>query len=183
MVVELVAGRLIAPYLGSSLYTWTAIIGIVLAGITVGNAIGGLLADRYPPRKALAVVLTLSAMACIVILLANRAVGNWERLGEMTGQRWPARIFLHIAMVFLAPCGFLGMISPLVAKGALDRGLPAGRTIGDLYACGAAGSIVGTFLAGFWLIPSMGATAIVACVAGALLALGLLYGLVSLKSH
>ena len=46
MVVELVAGRLIARYVGSSLYTWTSVIGIVLAGIAAGNYIGGRLADR-----------------------------------------------------------------------------------------------------------------------------------------
>ena len=53
MVVELVAGRLIARYVGSSLYTWTSVIGIVLAGIAGGNYVGGLLADRYKAREAL----------------------------------------------------------------------------------------------------------------------------------
>ena len=47
MVIELVAGRLIAKYLGSSLHTWTSIIGVVLAGIAIGNAIGGRLADKF----------------------------------------------------------------------------------------------------------------------------------------
>ena len=54
MVVELVAGRLIARHVGSSLYTWTSVIGIVLAGIAAGNYLGGRLADRYRSRETLA---------------------------------------------------------------------------------------------------------------------------------
>ena len=53
MVMELVAGRLIARHLGTSLYTWTSIIGVVLAGISIGNFAGGKLADRWRPEKML----------------------------------------------------------------------------------------------------------------------------------
>jgi spermidine synthase/Flp pilus assembly protein TadD len=67
------------------------------------------------------------------------------------------------------------MISPVVAKMALDQGLPAGRTVGDIYAWGAAGSIVGTFLAGFYLIAMMGTIAIIWTVAAALLLMSILY--------
>ena len=48
LVIELIAGRIMAPYLGVSLYTWTSIIGIVLAGMSVGNYLGGRVADRAP---------------------------------------------------------------------------------------------------------------------------------------
>ena len=47
MILELVAGRIIAPYVGVSLYTWTSVIGVVLAGISLGNYLGGVLADRW----------------------------------------------------------------------------------------------------------------------------------------
>jgi len=56
MIIEIVAGRLIARHLGSSLYTWTSIIGVVLAGITIGNWLGGRIADRFPAKKALAIL-------------------------------------------------------------------------------------------------------------------------------
>ncbi len=56
MVLELVAGRLVARHLGASLYMWTSVIGVVLAGITAGNYLGGHIADRFPGRKALAVL-------------------------------------------------------------------------------------------------------------------------------
>ena len=50
MIVELIAARLLAPHIGVSLYTWTSIIGIILAGIALGNYLGGKIADRYPSR-------------------------------------------------------------------------------------------------------------------------------------
>ena len=53
MVIEIVAGRMIAPYLGSSLYSWTSVIGVILTGITLGNAFGGITADRFASRQLL----------------------------------------------------------------------------------------------------------------------------------
>jgi hypothetical protein len=76
--------------------------------------------------------------------------------------------------VFLLPSTLLGTISPVVAKLALDRGLPTGRTVGDIYAWGAAGSIAGTFTAGYYLIGSMGSNSIIWTIAGVLLAMALL---------
>ncbi len=172
MIIELVAGRLTARHLGSSLYTWTSIIGVVLAGITIGNWLGGRIADKYPARKALASLFGLASVACVVIVALNNVVGEWIWLWKFN---WPARVFSHVSIVFLVPSVLLGTISPVVAKMALDRGLSTGRTIGDIYAWGAAGSIAGTFLAGFYLIASMGTIAIIWTVGASLLLLASLY--------
>src|SRR5919197_1175298 len=69
LVLELVAGRLLAPRIGVSLYTWTAIIGVVLAGISLGSWLGGKLADRRPGRSVLSLLFLLSAVASALILL------------------------------------------------------------------------------------------------------------------
>lgn len=172
MVLELVASRLIAKHLGSSLYTWTSVIGVVLAGITIGNYLGGRIADHFPARKALAVLLGISSVACVGTVILNNLVGEWMLLWYF---RWPIRVFSHVTLVFLIPSTLLGTISPVVAKMALDRGLPTGRTVGDIYAFGAAGSIVGTFLAGFYLIAAMGTIAIIWLVGAALLLMAILY--------
>lgn len=172
MVLELVAGRLVARYLGSSLYTWTSVIGVVLAGIAIGNYLGGRIADRFPARKTLAVLFAISSAACVGTVILNNLVGELVLLWYF---KWPIRVFSHVFMVFLAPSILLGTISPVVAKMALDRGLPTGRTVGDIYAWGAAGSIVGTFLAGFYLIAAMGTIAIIWTVGAALLAMAILY--------
>src|SRR5205085_3706920 len=68
LVIELVAGRILAPHVGVSLYTWTSIIGIVLAGISIGAWIGGVLADRYSPAAILPILLLLSAAASFAVL-------------------------------------------------------------------------------------------------------------------
>jgi tetratricopeptide (TPR) repeat protein len=172
MILELVASRLIARHLGSSLYTWTAVIGVVLAGITIGNYLGGRIADKFTARKALSVIFILSSVACVAVVILNNLVGEWLWLWQLS---WPVRIFSHVALVFLMPSLLLGTISPVVAKMALDRGLSTGRTVGDIYAWGAAGSILGTFAAGFYLIPTMGTIAIIWSVGGVLLAMGILY--------
>jgi len=172
MTLELVAGRLIARYLGSSLYTWTAVIGVVLLGITIGNYLGGRIADRFPARKALAVLLACSSTACVATIVFHNLVGHWLLLWYF---RWPIRVFTHVFVVFFIPSTLLGTISPVVAKMALDQGLPTGRTIGDIYAFGAAGSILGTFLTGFYLIAAMGTIAIIWIVAAALLLMAILY--------
>ena len=172
MILELVAGRLIARHLGSSLYTWTSVIGVVLAGITIGNYLGGRIADRFCARKAIAVLFGISSVACVVIVVLNNLVGKWNVLSYLN---WPWHVFTHVSLVFLIPSTLLGTISPVVAKMALDRGLPTGRTVGDIYASGAAGSIAGTFLAGFYLIAAMGTIAIIWTVGFALLLVAILY--------
>jgi len=173
MVLELVAGRAIAPFLGSSLYTWTSIIGVVLVGITIGNWLGGRIADRFQPRKALSFLFAICAVTCVVTVTLNNFVGKWTWLWQFN---WPTRIFLHVSIVFLLPSTLLGTISPVVAKMALQRGLPTGRTVGDIYAWGAAGSIAGTFAAGYYLIATMGTTAIIWVVGGVMMLMALLYG-------
>lgn len=171
MVLELVASRLIARHLGSSLYTWTAVIGVVLAGITIGNYLGGRIADRFEAKKALAVQFVLSSAACVLTVILNNVVGDWILLWHFS---WPARTFSHVSIVFLMPSILLGTISPVVAKMALDRGLATGRTVGDIYAWGAAGSIAGTFAAGYYLIATMGTIAIIWTVGGVLLVMAIL---------
>ncbi len=172
MILELVASRLIAKHLGSSLYTWTAVIGIVLAGITIGNYLGGRLADKFQPRKTVAVLFLLAAGACVVTIILNNLVGGLTFLWHLS---WPSRVFCHVGLVFLLPSVVLGTISPVVAKMALDKELPQGRTVGDIYAFGAAGSIAGTFAAGYYLIAAMGTVAIIWSVAGVLTLMALLH--------
>ena len=172
MVLELVAARIIARHLGSSLYTWTAVIGVVLAGISIGNYLGGRIADRFPARKTLAVLFALASVSCVLTIFLNNVVGQWLLLWSLT---WPVRVFTHVSLVFLFPSTLLGTISPVVAKMALEQGLPTGRTVGDIYAWGAFGSIVGTFATGYFLILLMGTVAIVWMVGGILLLLAVFY--------
>ncbi len=173
MVLELVAARLIARDLGSSLYTWTSVIGVVLAGISLGNYVGGRIADRYPSAQVLGPLFAACSLSCVLIVVLNNLAGQWVWLWKLS---WPVRVFGHVLLVFMLPSTLLGTISPVVAKWALDRGLPTGRTVGTIYAWGAVGSIAGTFIAGYWLIAAIGTVKIVWAVAGLLLVMAILYG-------
>src|SRR6267154_87558 len=79
LVLQLVAGRLLAPFIGSSLETWTSIIGVFLAGIALGNAYGGKLADRYPTPKTLAAVLLVGAATAVWMALAPSFLHSFYR--------------------------------------------------------------------------------------------------------
>ncbi|MGA2093173.1 MAG: fused MFS/spermidine synthase [Sedimentisphaerales bacterium] len=172
MVLEMVAGRLIARHLGSSLYTWTSVIGVVLAGITIGYYSGGRIADKFNAQKALSALFAIGSIACVITIILNNVIGEWIVLWKLS---WPIRVFSHVSILFLLPSVLLGAISPVVAKMALDKGLPAGETIGDIYAWGAAGSIAGTFAAGFYLIAVIGTIAIIWLVGACLAIMAVLY--------
>lgn len=170
MVLELVASRLIAKHVGSSLYTWTSVIGVVLAGITVGNFAGGWLADRYKHEKILPWLFLAASVTSFSVLWLDRILAGRTRPDSID---WPMWVFLTVAEMFFLPAMMLGTISPVVASMALKRRRNTGMTVGNVYAWGALGSIVGTFLTGFYLIDAFGTRLIIGGTAAVLAILGL----------
>ncbi len=170
MILELVAGRIIAPSVGVSLYTWTSVIGVILAGISLGNYLGGRLADRWASTRLLGSMFLLAGLASLGVL-------GLDRLDLMDKVEWPIvwEILLLITALFFVPSTVLGTISPIVVKLAMHDLDRAGSTVGKIYAFGSVGSIVGTFLTGFWLISWLGTYTIVLSVAAVLLAMGLFF--------
>lgn len=172
MILELVAGRIIAPYVGVSLYTWTSVIGVVLAGISLGNYLGGQLADNWASLRFLGGIFLLGGVSSFGVLavdaLGNLAVDQWSIVAE---------ILLLTTGLFFVPSLILGGISPVVAKLAVQDLSKTGSTVGKIYAAGTAGSIVGTFATGFVLISWFGTHTIVWGVAVVLVTLGLLFAL------
>lgn len=170
MVLELSASRIISKHVGNSLYTWTSVIGVVLAGITVGNFIGGWLADRFIKEKLLSKLFLLSSVTCLSVLWLDRLVAGRPRPADID---WPTWVFIIVAEMFFAPALALGMISPVVASIALEKSHRTGITVGNVYAWSALGSIVGTFLTGFWLIDTFGTRMIIGGTAATLAILGI----------
>ena len=153
MVLELTASRLIAKAVGSSLYTWTSVIGVILAGISIGNFLGGWLADRYDHRRSLAWLFFISSFCCMTIYPLSQLVSTRGRPEWVSWQAW---VVIIVSSLFLHPSIVLGMISPITASMALAKARHTGSTVGNVYAWGAMGSIIGTFLAGFYLISMFG---------------------------
>jgi spermidine synthase/MFS family permease len=151
LVIELVAGRIMAPYVGVSLYTWTSIIGVVLAGISIGAYIGGLIADRFPHPSTLGWLLLLSGLGALTISPLTNLVGGSEFHTSLM-----VRILLMTTFIFFVPSCLLGMISPVVVKLTLKNLENTGNVVGKIYAFSTLGSILGTFATGFYLIQWMG---------------------------
>ena len=89
LVIELVAGRIMAPHVGVSLYTWTSIIGVVLAGISLGAYVGGLIADRYPHAATLGWLLFLSGLGAFSISPLTNLIGGAELADQPHGSYPP----------------------------------------------------------------------------------------------
>ena len=170
MVLEIVASRLLAPYVGVSLYTWTSIIGVVLAGVSLGAYAGGRAADRWVGARLLGLVLLMASAASLGVLAV-------DLLATALGGRWslPTEVLVFSFSLFLLPSLCLGAVSPVAARMALANTSRIGNTVGTIYALGAAGSIVGTFAAGFVLIAWLGTHAIVWGVSLSLAFVGLAY--------
>ena len=165
MVLELVASRIVAPYVGVSLYTWTSVIGVVLAGISLGNYAGGRMADRRGSARLLGIILVAGGLATFGALAIEPA-------SRLTPAGWPfvVEIVVLVGSLFFLPAVLLGTVAPIVVKLAVSDLAKTGTTVGKIFAAGAAGSILGTFATGFVLIPSFGTHVIVWGV-GMLLAL------------
>jgi MFS family permease len=175
MVLELVASRLVARHVGASLTVWTSVIGIMLGGICLGNVLGGRLADRIEPTRAIGPLYALGAALTLACLWVNEAMGLLAP--GLNYLPWDLRTIVVVVLNFLVPGTVLGMIGPVVAKLAVERARKAGSALGVVYFMGAVGSIVGTFIAGFYLIYLAPTSTIVAVVAAALALLAAaLYG-------
>ncbi len=171
LVIEVVAGRILAPFVGVSLYTWTSIIGVVLAGISIGAYLGGKLADRFPGRKTLGWILLVSGIATLFISPVTNIVA---------GYHFPTSLMLRILIVttitFFIPSCLLGMISPVVVKLAIHNLEKVGNVVGKIYAVSTLGSILGTFAAGFFLISWMGTRHIILAMGSILILTAIIWG-------
>ncbi len=162
MVLELDGSRILAPYLGTSLYTWTSLIGIILGALSLGYFLGGKLADKKPSFKTLSIILLLAAISIGLIGLIKEPFLRFIQ-NEISDIRVGSIVATTI--LFVIPSVLLGMVSPYAVKLKIESLNKSGRTVGNLYAISTIGSIVGTFLAGFYLIPAMGNTKILYLIA------------------
>lgn len=162
MVIELVGARILTPYVGSSSYVWTAVIGTMMAALSLGYAYGGRYADTTTSVHALAKILFACAIGLSIgLLLQGPVLGSLGSIGN------DVRLQAVAASLLFAPATFFGgMVSPYIAKTKTKNNKKMGTSIGAVYSIGTAGSIFGTFLSGFWLTGSFGnRTILFFCVA------------------
>ncbi|MFC1989304.1 fused MFS/spermidine synthase [Chloroflexota bacterium] len=170
MVIELIAARILAPHIGVSLYTWTSIIGVILAGIALGNYLGGKIADRHPSPLVLAIIFIVGGILTIAILPTTKVVASGDWFGNLPIM-W--NFTLTTSFIFFLPAIVLSMVSPMVIKLTLADLGRTGGVVGTIYACSTAGSILGTFMTGFCFILWFGTSVIVWLAAATLIMTGI----------
>ena len=164
--LEIASSRVLAPHFGNSLYVWGALIGVVLAGLSTGYWLGGVLADRWPQPRLLVGLLGAGAL----LVLAIPFVDGWM-LDRVVDWDPGPRLNPLVATILLfgIPSVVLGTVSPVAVRLKARSLEHLGRTAGRLFAVSTAGSIAGTFLTAFWLIPELGTDQVLASAAVALM--------------
>ena len=164
MMLELLGTRIIGPFYGVSLFVWSSLISVTLIALALGYYLGGWLADRTT-RFRLSHQIALAALFAAMIPLISTTVFSWT---NALGVRWGA--FASALLLFTLPLTFLGMVGPQVIKLAARRLEGVGTTSGSVYAISTVGSVVGTLLLGFFLLPSVGSRAVLYGVSAVLMA-------------
>ncbi len=170
LVLETLAGRLLAPYAGVTLETFTAIIGTILAGISLGAWLGGRAADAGNPARLLGPLIAAGgALSMLSILMIDVLGPATTRNGGISS----FGLVMIVAAAFFLPAAVLSAVSPIIVKLTLDDIQDTGSIVGRLSAIGTAGAIVGTFVTGFVLVSNFPTRPTLRGVAAMLIVLGL----------
>jgi spermidine synthase len=167
LVLEISGGRLLAATYGLSTVPWTGVIATVLAGLALGNSLGGWLADR---GRASLHLLFLGAAAWVAVPSLGENLPAWflDRAGFLGGS------LLTSMTYFLVPSVFMGGVTPVLVELTTERVEEVGRRFGDVGAWSTAGAIAGTLAGGFVLLPAFSVGGVLAAVGAAFLLFGAL---------
>lgn len=189
MAAEMSATRLLAPYFGNSLYVWTNVLGLVMLALAGGYFLGGYISDRHPKDSVYFLLILVSGVWILVLpFVAPGFLGllasGFSNLASMV----KVGSFLAVALLLIVPMFLWGMVLPYTVKLLVKDLEQVGRISGRVSMVSTFGSLLGTFLPAFVLIPILGTmnTFIVLgsllCVLGLLGLLRPLWALLSLLS-
>jgi hypothetical protein len=149
MLVELLSGRLIAPFFGNSIYVWGSVIFIFMLGLSIGYLLGGIYSRYNPSVPRLCGILIASALATLPTLF----IGTWlldEVFYHIVDPRYGSLV--TCVGLFLMPTIFAGMVSPYAIRILVKNRESSGRDAGYLYFISTLGSSLGTLLTAFYLV-------------------------------
>jgi spermidine synthase len=172
--MEIAASRVVAPFFGNSLFVWGSLIGVVLAGLSIGYWAGGWLADLWPTPSLLAAVMGLGALCVLAIPVVDEpvleAIVEWDPGPRLNPLLSSIALFGPASVV-------LAGVAPIAVRLWARSLATLGQTAGRLFAISTAGSIAGTFATAFWLIPEFGTDQLLGIAAATLFAAAALVGL------
>lgn len=170
MAAELIGAKLIAPYFGTSLYVWAAVLAVTLGGLAGGYFCGGFLSRRFPGTNLLAWVLLLAgAFLFLMPLSGSWILGKAVFLDVKTGSLFSLLVYLF------PPLFFFGMTSPVIIN-LINKTLDAsGESAGTVYAISTVGGILMTLATGFYILPVLGISGPMMVIGGGVMAMALSY--------
>jgi predicted membrane-bound spermidine synthase len=151
MACELIGARLAAPYFGSSLTVWAAVLGVTLTALMCGYYTGGWLSEKFRSRAAVFFILAAAG----ALLIAMPVLSQWV-MNATINMAVRSGATLSLCIYMFPPLFFMGMSSPVVIHLLNERAETSGKTAGSVYAISTLGGILATFLLGFWLMPWLG---------------------------
>ncbi len=171
MTYEIIGSRLLSPYLGASTYVWTSLIGVILAALSFGYWLGGKIADKRPDVKVLASVIFLAGGLVSVTILLKDLILSFITQSTIGLE---LKSMLAALLLFAPASVLLGFVTPYAVKLKMSSLEDSGKIVGRLYALSTVGSILGTFLAGFVLIPFVGSEKTLYLIGASLIGLSIL---------
>lgn len=151
MAFEVLCARILGPFTGTSMFVWASVIGVILTSLSLGYVAGGRIADRKGSYPGLGKIIMAAGSVILLLSFIIKPV-----ISLITGSIADVRIASLLAsfLLFALPALLLGMVSPYAARLRIREVQTSGMTVGNLYALSTVGSIAGTLLAGFVLIPA-----------------------------
>jgi len=151
MAVELMGAKLLAPFYGSSLYVWTAVLCITVLGLTLGYYSGGRISGKHATEKLLILILGIAAALVFVLpVTASLLISITSGMGLIPG------ICTSSFLLLVPPVFCFGLVGPMVVKLMARKMETLGNVAGTVYFTSTLGGITATFLFGFYLIPELG---------------------------
>lgn len=150
MGLEMLGFRLFAPFFGYTIYVWGSLIGMVMMALTLGYTIGGRLADRSGKLSLLYILILVAALYLLPIYYFFPKL-----VAPMLGWHLIPATLMTSLLAYGVPMVCLSVTSPFIIGVSAKSG-NIGTTAGKVYAISTAGSILGTFLTAFYLVPSFG---------------------------
>jgi spermidine synthase len=162
MVIEILGAKMLAPYVGTSHFVWTAQIAVTLVALAAGYYAGGKLADRSPdPGRLYAAIIVAALYVCGAVFVTEPVAYACLKFKLATGS------LLASTFLYFLPLGLLAMVGPYLVRVITSSLSGVGTMVGRLTAISTIGSFIGTMLIGYVLIPylpnsvTMGITAFV----------------------
>lgn len=166
MSLELLGGRVLAPYFGSSIYVWGSIITVFMVSLSLGYLLGGHLSLKEPSLARFGTIFLIAGIVLYPLVFSAEPMMSWifQRLEDPRYGSLAAALAL-----FVVPTVILGIISPYAVRLLVTIKEESGRVAGTLYFVSTLGSALGTLMTSFYFVLWLEVNTIVTMLAASLI--------------